>query len=138
MGTSIRGWIEIGDPEEQKYWDGIVKIGGFLDRNYKNFAYLFGERNNFDFKPVAAMRGLPENISPEAKRDHQENPGHSESWIGWWELEAMQWTHDANGSWIAPNEQVVLTDDWKLAFDFMKMLADYYGKNYVRWVVWFD
>jgi hypothetical protein len=144
MGTSISGWIEIGDEQEiDGFWWGFVKAGQLLPRDYNVFAYLFGVRNTFGFEPIAAYRGLPKNISQEVEYEHRkEAPTYSETWIEWWELQSIGWKHEVNES----GHQILTTADgcvrlywnWQLILEMMRMLAERFGDRYVRLVVWFD
>jgi hypothetical protein len=147
MGIDIAGWIEIKDHLDDK-WIGAVKIGGELihdDRNYPMQAFLFGIHNPQYENVLASHRGLPHDISEDARKSAVVPSWHSYSWITWDELENLEWKESQRGYGIdmrtekhlTTNEEVVMSGGWYLIFDLMRTLAEYHKANHVRLVVWF-
>jgi hypothetical protein len=147
MGIDIAGWIEIKDHLDDK-WIGAVKIGGELihdDRNYPMQAFLFGIHNPQYENVLASHRGLPHDVSEEAKQSSIAYGEHSHSWITWDELEKLEWQERQRShgldtyreKYLATDEEVILTGGWNLIFDLMRTLAEYHKANHVRLVVWF-
>ncbi|HEX5416668.1 MAG TPA: hypothetical protein VFZ25_13440 [Chloroflexota bacterium] len=94
MGYDIHGWVGVepghrGKPRPTR-WIGVIKIDSLIPRYYDPFACLFGVGNWAHFRPIAAGRGLPSDISEEAERDYVEwsESGSlvGESWITWSEV----------------------------------------------------
>jgi hypothetical protein len=106
MGTDIYGWVE-GKRSWQKEgepWNALIKVGWLVDRNYDAFGCLFGARNYAQFRPIAANRGLPDDVSREARDEAALCPKefHSHSWITWLEIKAIDWEEEAE----APDERL--------------------------------
>jgi hypothetical protein len=98
MGTDIDGWVEtlVSEYEtahgREELWHEILSIGQFVNREYLMFASLFGVRNKDNiFHPIAANRGLPPFPSDASKR-LQEWGCENITWIGWDEIQAIDWT----------------------------------------------
>src|ERR1051326_2445570 len=98
MGTDISGWVEIKGWGEDAKWIGILQIWRLLDRNYGAFSSLFGIRDRVGFRPIAPWRGLPADISDEARKDYEkgttdskESSYRGESWITWSEIKNIDW-----------------------------------------------
>ncbi len=100
MGTDIAGWVEIKNWGNEDRWSGILQVRTLLDRNYDAFGSLFGVRNKDGFKPTAPDRGLPADISDEAKRDfetaYEKDPRaiFGMTWITWSEIKAINWEEE--------------------------------------------
>ena len=85
MGTDIYGWVEMKRSDE---WVGVLPIEAFVRRYIHGFGSMFLYEN--DFQPIAQGRGLPVNVSEEAKRSSPEEYwGHT--WAYWREIAAIDW-----------------------------------------------
>jgi hypothetical protein len=76
MGVDITGWIECRQffmlAGETTPWQAAISLDFlFHGRNYDAFGCLFGVQNYANFRPVAAARGLPADVSPRVKEEHQ-------------------------------------------------------------------
>lgn len=118
MGTDIRGYVEIRSPWTEA-WRSVVEIRPLVGRNRDAFGCLFGVRNTARFAPIAAQRGLPDDLSDEVRTiaEHYqplEGAFLDSSWISWAELKAIDWDEqalatdlcihiyrrDARGEWV--------------------------------------
>ena len=82
MGVDICGSVEFRDAvldefRGWKVWYAVINAGIILDRSCAMFGSLFGVRNPTDFAPVAANRGLPDDVSEEVKADAKGEGYHS-------------------------------------------------------------
>ena len=144
MGVDIHGSVEFRDAaldegRDWRYWHAVINAGIVLDRSYAMFGSLFGIRNPTDFVPVAAGRGLPDDVSEEVKGNAEGEGHHSYTWITWEELQSVDW--DATGLIYATDRisrRDALGDSGGLLLALMKPLAERYGDQCVRLVVWFD
>ena len=143
MGTDIIGWVEVQTPE-LGLWFGIVKVRWLVDRNYPLFGCLFGHSERCDVEPLAPHRGIPESMSNEVRGDlDRVTPG--ATWVTWSELAGVVLS-DEVGAQVGETEHASLrqaigeaiTPGWVTLFRFMRMLAERYGSDHVRLVVWFD
>lgn len=66
MSTVLNGVIEIYD-EYAESWCFVMDTFQLFYQDYDIFALLFGVRNYLDIKPIAANRGLPNDISERTK-----------------------------------------------------------------------
>jgi hypothetical protein len=87
------------EPRMWVHWDDRF----YRNRNYDLFTILADVRNRrgfagcvtgTGFNPISVPRGIPEDASPEVKResDHWDGDGHSHSWLTIAELKAYDWT----------------------------------------------
>lgn len=140
MGLDIDGWVEVWNADLQETWQAVVNVTPLLARENQVFAHVFGilpsgKRVDADYAPLAAARGIPLNASPEAREwdpveePHADNKGHT--WILWSELEPTPWGHGT-----FPSGEP-LPSNWGTLFDMMARLAQEYGTEHVRLVVWF-
>ena len=128
MGTDICGWVEVPKFE---IWRGVIQINGLLYRNYRMFEFLFGVRNHSFPNPIAERRGLPTDLSWQAKQDTLLiEDARDQSWIMWEELKSIQWEMV---------QDLELSYDWRLLFTLMNTLAeqDYIGPEKIRLIVGF-
>lgn len=97
MVTDIFGGIEVRDPRpfDGPPWIKAMDLDLLLDGGgpvgaYPAFAYLFGVRNQYGFKPIAESRGLPTDVSA-AMLDALEPTSDfvSISWVAWSELMSL-------------------------------------------------
>ncbi|MEV5974135.1 hypothetical protein [Streptomyces sp. NPDC051921] len=100
MGTDIYGHVECLpthrrlDEEDVSGWRRAVDLdllyGG---RCYDAFGCLFGVRNHAGFRPLAADRGLPGDVSAEVLSAYESwgPSAYGASWIGWAELARVDW-----------------------------------------------
>jgi len=66
MSTTLNGAIEVYN-EHAETWMFMMDTFNLFYQDYGIFATLFGVRNYIDINPVAANRGVPSDISKEAK-----------------------------------------------------------------------
>ncbi|WP_418960494.1 hypothetical protein [Streptomyces tritici] len=123
MGTDIHGFLECRtnyrtlDAEDMTGWHGAVDLDLlYSGRDYDAFGCLFGVRNLAGFRPLAAERGLPGDVSEEARRRYEGwgRDAHDATWIGWDELSRVDgdelaeqvdervhmFTRVASGDWV--------------------------------------
>ncbi len=190
MGTDIIGWVEFKSAQGE--WNHVIDIGLLIDRNYDAFGCLFGVKNYAQFTPLAADRGLPDDLSPQVRHAAEETGEYAfgHTWVTWAELSQLdlrqtaakvderihRYRHGVDGKLIfegkavwsadlvgvlgagtlAPSEGQqweigghlyraermsradAITDDWQVLFEMMGTLAEHYGNESVRLVVWFD
>lgn len=126
MGCDIHGYIEVKKYDWYPGWDVCLDIGSIVGRNYDMFALLFGVRNRASYIPLAERRGLPADISEEAKKDYDEweSDAHSPSWITWGEIETIKWTE--KGTQLADRVYCYRKgeDQWFQAFGWSSELSD--------------
>ncbi len=122
MGCDIHLYVEVKTPEgwrsadkwsKEDYGEDGSRVDVdyddrfYRDRNYDLFAILADVRNGRGFagcdtgdgfKPIAAVRGLPQDVSPDVKAssDRWDCDGHSHSWLTVAELLAYDWTQVTN------------------------------------------
>jgi len=107
VGTDISGWVEYqltGSSSDESMWYPVIRIGCLPSRNYDMFGCLFGVRNSAHFKPIAANRGTPSDVSYDARGELREiadaepklrDEFHSYSWIRWAEIKNIDWEEEA-------------------------------------------
>jgi hypothetical protein len=103
MGVDISGAIECRPefgflPDPKVTWEYGIALGQlYCGRNYDAFGCLFGVQNFAGFEPVAAERGIPADAAECTRKQVQgfEPPAFSASWIGWDEIEAIDWDERA-------------------------------------------
>ncbi|CAM5516474.1 hypothetical protein [Streptomyces aurantiogriseus] len=104
MGADVHGFVEcrathrVLDPEDAGGWAAAIDLDLlYAGRSYDAFGCLFGVRNHAGFRPLAADRGLPDDVSAEARHAHDAwgRDAHSASWIGWAELSRVDWDEPA-------------------------------------------
>ncbi|SDK81291.1 hypothetical protein [Streptomyces indicus] len=95
MGTDINGFIEC-KPHWSDTWTAAIDIEVLVGgRDYDGFGCLFGVRNYAGFRPVAAGRGLPGDVTEAVRQECDSWGGESPSWIGWDEVLAIDWDEPA-------------------------------------------
>lgn len=134
MGVDCYGWVEVHDPSSgegvrfPEWWSGVIRINDIVDRNYQAYGYFFDVRNPFE-SSLAGGRGAPLMMSQEALADAGDsNDLAGVSWVLWSEIEASDWR-------TRPELEAL---GWGLLFSLMANLAEYYGGDRVRLVIWFD
>lgn len=202
MGTDIHGWVEYQIPglsPDDFMSCPVIRLGCLPSRDYDMFGSLFGVRNYALFKPIAAKRGIPIDVSYDVQQALREiadadprmrDEFHSYTWITWKEIKNIDWeeeaeafdnrahvyTKDENGEliwqrkglfgheklpdeawkilragkpWEQGNNVYHLKKmkrkealenewEWQLLFDMMELLANRFGDEHVRMIVWFD
>lgn len=123
-----------------------VKIGGqwhhanapCVRRNYDLFSLMAGVRSDADSpKPIAAPRGMPEDVSLITRISFNEHGGHTSSWLSGNELENVvkwhEWTEGRDSS-------DVRLQQWGFLFEggFTAAEHSHLGVEDVRCVFWFD
>lgn len=99
MGLDISGYIECrvrcwqsGGPPT--WWVPAMPLDLLYDnRDYDAFGCLFGVRNYTGFDPIAPYRGLPEDVSEQVREAAESSS--IRSWIGWDEIQAIDWDERA-------------------------------------------
>ncbi|WP_073815562.1 hypothetical protein [Kitasatospora sp. CB01950] len=94
MSTGIFGGIEHRHPgvdaghldaDDAEPWVKAVDLWPLYDQSdYAAFGCLFGVRNDAGFRPLAARRGLPDDVSSVLRAELKGCEG--ASWVGWAEL----------------------------------------------------
>jgi hypothetical protein len=82
-------WLVEKADEGAKWAMRAVGVTWFDERNYELFAILAGVRNRFDIEPISLPRGLPDDLSDEARAldNYDGDDGdvylgdHSQSWL---------------------------------------------------------
>ncbi|WP_345943705.1 hypothetical protein [Streptomyces sp. SID3212] len=116
----------------------VLSVGNAYDA----LACLFGVRNTFGFRPLAADRGLPEDTSDGVRADFSAYGGaayvHGTTWISWAELSAADW--DATDGSGVHSRRAVASDitHWGPVWEVMRTLSGLHGAENVRLVVWSD
>lgn len=108
-------------------WQGVFPIEEPLnDRVRVFFAKLFDIDNQTALRPVAARRGLPSDLSEQAKQSPSYKPDEifGESYVSFKEVQAVTRGHMSN-----PVNAIV---------DSMEKLVNTHGEHNVRLVVWFS
>ncbi|WP_329124696.1 hypothetical protein [Streptomyces sp. NBC_01465] len=105
MGTDISGMIECRawhlheDEDEESVWRAAVDLFFLnINRDYDAFGCLFGIRNYANFRPLAADRGLPIDVSEAVRADFarwEQYQPYGTTWITWAELKAVDWDEPA-------------------------------------------
>ncbi len=83
-------------------WHTLLDIGNLLNRHMDLQGCLFGVDNVGHFRPLFPDRGLPGDLSYNARQQRAHYPVLSESWVGLGELLAVNWDERAE----APDERV--------------------------------
>lgn len=97
MGWDITGYIECREPVAGR-WIMIRNLYPlYQGRNYDSFGCLFGWQNFAHFRPIAAERGLPPDVSPEVKAIHERigKEAAGTTWISWAEIKIIDWEEEA-------------------------------------------
>ncbi|MFI7419460.1 hypothetical protein [Nonomuraea sp. NPDC049684] len=153
MSTDIYGFIEARHPLAHEDWfDGdpwtavSIPLYPLYDgRDHESFSCLFGIRDRLGWPPVAAGRGLPDDVSGPVRADYEDtarlDPAvHGCTWVSWAELRDVDLTaRPATGS--APMTRLDVLGPgtgWAPVFGVMRALARRFGADGVRLVVWFD
>lgn len=148
MGTDIHGWVEVvQNLDTGPRWVGVIRITDIIFRTYGMFGCLFGVLNSFEFEPVAAGRGIPEDASYDVHSDGGDprDPAPGASWVLWSELDKINWEEhgsralpDDNGAARTFARKETIQPSWEVLFKMMAALAKWRGEGRVRLVVWFD
>ena len=91
MSTDIHGYIEIR--QDNGTWVTRGNISECVGRNYEMFGLLFGVRNYAHYDPIAPFRGIPLDVSDAFRSTRWEEDAHSDSWITYQEIAAIDWEH---------------------------------------------
>lgn len=103
MGADIHGYVECRptygtlDEDDASWYPAIDLNMLYGGRDYDAFGCLFGARNYAGFRPLAAGRGLPHDVSDHVRQEFESFPDlhHSPTWIGWPELASVDWDEAA-------------------------------------------
>jgi hypothetical protein len=109
VGIAISGMIEIRpwprwpDMPHEIPWEAAISLDHLnVTRDYDSFGCLFGVMNYAGFRPIAAERGLPADASTEStqafQEQHRVDPGAAglwPTWIGWEEIQEIDWEEHA-------------------------------------------
>ncbi|MEU1439298.1 hypothetical protein ABZ438_35245 [Streptomyces sp. NPDC005786] len=149
MSTDFNGMIECnplahlyGPDDEDAEWQSAIEVWLLNSGNaYDALAALFGVRNSYGFRPLAEDRGLPNDIA-EATRTRFGGGGGGDdvfgtTWITWAELARADWQEtDSSGS-LSRQAVAGQATHWGPVWTVMRTLADLYGPDNVRLVIWF-
>jgi hypothetical protein len=102
MGTDVSGFIECRAPAlglgAPRPWQAAIDLDLLYDaRSYDAFGCLFGVRNYALFRPLAAGRGLPDDLSATVREVAGRWERHDATWISWAEVAAVDWDEPAEG-----------------------------------------
>lgn len=151
VSTGIYGSIEVRDLSRAAWdpempWFGCVDLWPLYPNNeYASFGCLFGVRNWPGWQPVAAGRGLPDDVSTAVRTEYEkcarlDDAIHGSTWVSWPELRDL----DVTVTPPAPHQEMTRLDvlgpgtGWEHVFAVMRTLAQRFGEDGVRLVVWFD
>ena len=100
MGTDISGYIECRErplrPDASGTWRAAIDLDLLYgDRDYDAFGCLFGVRNYATFRPLAAGRGLPRDLSDTVRQAAESWEHHDATWISWAEVARVDWDEPA-------------------------------------------
>lgn len=103
MGTDISGYIECRErplrPDASGPWRAAMDLDLLYDdRHYDAFGCLFGVRNYATFRPLAAGRGLPRDLSDTVRQAAESWEHHDATWISWAEVARVDWDEPAEGA----------------------------------------
>ncbi|MGI5323441.1 hypothetical protein [Actinomadura nitritigenes] len=103
MGTDISGYIECRErplrPDASRPWRAAIDLDLLYgDRHYDAFGCLFGVRNYASFRPLAAGRGLPEDLSDAVRQAAESWEHHDATWISWAEVARVDWDEPAESA----------------------------------------
>lgn len=100
MVTDIYGGIEVRDPwqgDENEGWIKAIDLFPLLEDGgpsgaYPAYAFLFGVRNEYGFRPIAELRGLPADASASMREGLQpwlDDEEMAVSWLLWSEVKNL-------------------------------------------------
>jgi hypothetical protein len=123
MGTDIRGWVEFRDAgldagAGEVIWYPVIDAGALLDRGYSAFGSLFGVRNYSNFTPIAAGRGLPDDVSEAVRKDAAWEGNHDPTWITWREIQQIDWDESVVDAFVREYKRSPETGEWVLVGGF--------------------
>ncbi|MEV7535164.1 hypothetical protein ACIQNV_22380 [Streptomyces hydrogenans] len=98
MVTDINGFLEYRASRDGRgpAWYTAQDLGTLYDGcSYDAFGCLFGVRNYANFRPLAADRGLPADVSASTIEWYDEGGFHDASWITWAEVKEVDWEERA-------------------------------------------
>ncbi len=104
VGTNIQGYVECrtqapGPGMGEPAWHSAIELSMLgVIRDYDAFACLFGVRDPAGhWRPVAADRGLPADVSDAARTGHAAwgDAAFGATWLGWNEILAIDWDEPA-------------------------------------------
>jgi hypothetical protein len=92
MGVDIDGVVEY---RADGGWHLAARLGkAYQGRDYDLFGWLFGVRNHTGFEPMAAGRGVPDDLAAESLR-LRDPETYAATWVSLPELEAVDWDEAA-------------------------------------------
>jgi hypothetical protein len=101
MGVDIYGVVEcrllgVDPAHEGESWLSVIDLDLlYAERDYDAFGCLFGVQNYAHFRPVAAERGLPEEVSGAVRGQIARRDAFGVTWVTWTELKAIDWNEPA-------------------------------------------
>jgi hypothetical protein len=95
----IRAWVTRPDEPSAVGWEAAIPLDClYTSRSYDAFGCLFGVKNFAGFRPVAAERGLPADVSAQV-REHvaalEPVAALWPTWVSWPEIQAVDWDEPA-------------------------------------------
>jgi hypothetical protein len=100
VGIDVDGWIEVRPGWSPDRWTDFARLYALCPgRSYDAFGCLFGVRNYAGFRPVATGRGVPPDATGQVRQAWHavaaQGDGLWPTWIGWDEIEAVDWDEPA-------------------------------------------
>jgi hypothetical protein len=129
-------------------WYPVIAASILVGRNSDAFGCLFGAAFRRDmFAPIAAGRGLPDNVSTRVKEEaakYDQVDGFVwPTWVSWAELDRVDWDDSAlrpglpDQTTTSMRHRDALDDEWWSLFALMRELAKRFTPDGVRLIVWF-
>ncbi|MFB8087352.1 hypothetical protein [Streptomyces sp. NPDC055992] len=148
MSTSFSGMIECnplahlyGIDDEDAEWQSAIDVCLLNSGNaYDALAALFGVRNYDCFRPLAEDRGLPNDIAKETRTllgDGGVDDVSGTTWITWAELARADWQETDSSGTLSRQDVAGQDTHWGPVWTVMRTLANLYGPDHVRLVIWF-
>lgn len=126
MTTFMSGWVEARSTQHAYAgWVPVVDIDIFASGQQSRMSQLFMELPGASHPPIVPQRGLPADTSTLVRREAQASDTKwGETWCAWAEL-------------MPYARADVVGEEWLVLLSVMQSLADYYGADNVRLIVWY-
>lgn len=167
MSTWLFGEVEYRDKAFGSEWFAVINAGCLIVGDYDLYGCLFGVRNYANFEPLFANRGLPEDCCESVKQSFCDD-FHSPTFCSFSELRSInleeystkpderQWYTlqskngpirikgnappgvDAEPARRMQRAEALSNEGYQTVYKLMAVLADRFGEENVRLVVYFD
>lgn len=145
MGINIHGVIEVrGAYPNSTEWVRFATLDVVYSRVNFLYSELFGLYHS-EPEALFANRGLPKDATKEARIEHvvtatEEISGetHHDSWFTWDEMQASGWRDKSDLGVDTIGYGGTADRNWLAVFAVCDTLAEFYGAQNVRFVVWFE